>query len=263
MAIFMFLVSFGASILGAISGIGGGVIIKPVLDSTKILSVSSINFLASCTVLSMTIATLIRSRNSGIVLDKRTSSILAIGGILGGFLGNVLFSSAVRWTGNEASVGIAQYSILILLTAAVLVFTLTKSRYQPRMVTSFMATLVIGLALGSLAAFLGIGGGPINIAVLYLFFSMDSKKAALNSIYIIFFSQIMNIALTIVRLSIPEFAITDLLTMMAGGVIGGIIGPVISRKLSLRGVDLLFSGVMGIIIIISIYNLFGFIAVIS
>ena len=126
-----------------------------------------------------------------------------------------------------------------------------------------MATLVIGLALGSLAAFLGIGGGPINIAVLYLFFSMDSKKAALNSIYIIFFSQIMNIALTIARLAIPEFAITELLTMMAGGIIGGMIGPVISRKLSLRGVDLLFSGVMGIIIIISIYNLLGFIASIS
>jgi hypothetical protein len=49
----------------------------------------------------MTIATLIRSRNSTIVLDKRISSILASGGILGGFLGSsflvaILFPETMR-----------------------------------------------------------------------------------------------------------------------------------------------------------------------
>lgn len=259
MGLFMFLVSFGASIVGAISGIGGGVIIKPVLDSAKILSVPSINFLASCTVLSMTIATLIRSRNSGIVLDRRISSILAIGGIAGGFVGNTLFSEAIRLAENDATVGVIQYVILILLTAWVLVFTLRKSRFKTFTVTSFPLTLLIGMSLGSLASFLGIGGGPINIAVLYLLFSMDSKKAALNSIYIIFFSQVMSIALTVARLAIPSFNTIDLIVMMAGGIAGGIIGPVISRKLSLRGVDLLFSAVMVVIISISIYNMIGFI----
>ena len=38
-----FLVSFLASIVGAICGIGGGVIMKPLLDATGILSVSAIN----------------------------------------------------------------------------------------------------------------------------------------------------------------------------------------------------------------------------
>ena len=261
MGLFMFLVSFTASIVGAISGIGGGVIIKPVLDGAKILGVSSINFLASCTVLSMTVATLIRSRGSGVVLDKKISSTLAIGGIFGGFLGNLLFSQAVEWTGSEAAVGVSQYVILILLTTGVLFFTLNKTRFTPRSVSSFPATFAIGLALGGLAAFLGIGGGPVNIAVLYLFFAMDAKKAALNSIFIIFFSQVVNIGLTIASMSIPPFAPTDLLVMMAGGVTGGTIGPVISRKLSLRGVDILFSGVMGIIILISVYNMVGFISV--
>lgn len=260
MGFFMFFVSFGASIVGAISGIGGGVIIKPVLDSAKILSVPSINFLASCTVLSMTIATLIRSRNSTIVLDKRISSILAIGGILGGFLGNTLFSEAIRLSGNDAVVGVIQYVILILLTGWVLVFTLRKSRFNTISITSFPLTLLIGMLLGSLASFLGIGGGPINIAVLYLLFSMDSKKAALNSIYIIFFSQVMSIGMTVVKLAIPEFNPLELAVMMTGGILGGIIGPVVSRKLSLRGVDYIFSGVMVLIIGISVYNLLGFIS---
>ena len=47
-------VCFGASIVGAICGIGGGVIIKPVLDSFGVLDVTAISFLSGCTVLSMT-----------------------------------------------------------------------------------------------------------------------------------------------------------------------------------------------------------------
>ena len=46
-------VSFLASIVGAICGIGGGVIIKPVLDAFGVLDVSAISFLSGCTVLAM------------------------------------------------------------------------------------------------------------------------------------------------------------------------------------------------------------------
>ncbi len=54
MYIIFFIISFGACIVGAICGIGGGVIIKPVLDAFGVLSVSAISFLSGCTVLAMT-----------------------------------------------------------------------------------------------------------------------------------------------------------------------------------------------------------------
>ena len=43
--ILFWIVSFGASIAGAICGIGGGVIIKPTLDAFGVLRVSTISFL--------------------------------------------------------------------------------------------------------------------------------------------------------------------------------------------------------------------------
>ena len=49
-----FLICFLASAVGAVCGIGGGVIIKPVLDAFGILDVETISFLSGCTVLSMT-----------------------------------------------------------------------------------------------------------------------------------------------------------------------------------------------------------------
>ena len=47
MELFAFLISLGATTAGAISGIGGGVIIKPVLDAVSGLPVSTISFLRS------------------------------------------------------------------------------------------------------------------------------------------------------------------------------------------------------------------------
>ena len=51
--ILFFVISFLASIAGAICGIGGGVIIKPLLDSFGLMDVKTISFLSGCTVLAM------------------------------------------------------------------------------------------------------------------------------------------------------------------------------------------------------------------
>ena len=46
MEIVFFIVAATASAIGAMSGIGGGVIIKPVMDALQVMDISSINFLS-------------------------------------------------------------------------------------------------------------------------------------------------------------------------------------------------------------------------
>ena len=46
MDILFLIVSFGASIIGAICGIGGGIIMKPLLDLSGLDSLSNIGFFA-------------------------------------------------------------------------------------------------------------------------------------------------------------------------------------------------------------------------
>ena len=48
------LVTFFACILGTICGMGGGIVIKPVLDATGVMSVAAITFLSGCTVVART-----------------------------------------------------------------------------------------------------------------------------------------------------------------------------------------------------------------
>lgn len=92
-SLLFFIVSFIASIAGAICGMGGGVIIKPVLDVFGWTSVSTISFLSSCTVLSMSCYSVGRSmlaKDSKVDLKIGTS--LAIGAAMGGVLGKQLFT---------------------------------------------------------------------------------------------------------------------------------------------------------------------------
>lgn len=250
-----FFISLFSSIMGAISGIGGGVIIKPVLDSFSPFGAGTISFLSGCTVLSMTTVTLARSRKLEVQLNHRTAVILAAGSVLGGAGGKALFDLVKNSFPHGKVIGISQSLLLALLTLFVFFFTLWKEKIRPRHKSRLSFILCTGFLLGCLSSFLGIGGGPINLAVLYFFFSMDSKTAALNSLFIIFFSQITSLIFTAARGNIPPFDPLVLSLMIAGGISGGLAGSTLSKRMSHRGVDKLFMAVMGIIILICCYNI--------
>ncbi len=109
-----------------------------------------------------------------------------------------------------------------------------------RNVEGAAACAAIGFALGVMSSFLGIGGGPINLVVLFYFFSMDTKTAAANSLYIIFFSQLSSLLSAVITGSVPEFEWAALVLMVAGGIGGGIVGRSLNRKMDERAVDKLF-----------------------
>ncbi len=254
MYIVFFIIGFGASVIGAISGIGGGVIIKPVMDLVSGLGVASVSFLSSTTVLSMATVSLIRSRKSPVNINVKNTSMMAVGGILGGLAGKSLFDIVRTGFGNDKVIGVAQASILFVITLWVLLFYINKEKITPQHHTSLIFSVFIGLILGSFASFLGIGGGPINLAVLYFFFAMDSKTAALNSIFIIFFSQIANLLFTTLSGNLPEFEPVVLIIMIVGGITGGLTGSVLSHKMTNRAVDKLFMIVLIVIMILCVYN---------
>ncbi|WP_367924997.1 TSUP family transporter [uncultured Ruthenibacterium sp.] len=251
--LFQFLICLIATTIGGISGVGGGVIIKPVMDAVSGLSVATISFLSGCTVLGMTIATMIRSRGGEVKVERGRGTMLALGAAVGGIVGKEVFEMVSQAGGIAVSV--AQQVMMIALTLGVLIYTLNRSRITTKNVQNKVICLVIGLVLGLLSAFLGIGGGPINLAVLYYFFSMDSKTAALNSLYVILFSQGASFLYTLIGNTVPDFEWPVLVVMVIGGVVGGTLGRSISRRLDNSGVDRLFFWLLLVITGISIYNL--------
>lgn len=250
-----FLISFLSSIVGAICGIGGGVVIKPVLDLFQVASVSAISFLSGCTVLSMSLYSVGRSM-LGKERPKQLKSVipLAVGASAGGLAGKYIFALLTQSAPGD-TVGDVQSACLALITLATLVYTLNKHRIATINVQSPLASVAIGLGLGIMSSFLGIGGGPINLVVLYFFFSMDTKTAASCSLFIILFSQITSLAFTLLSGSVPSFRVLTLVLMILGGVAGGIIGRFVNKHISAKVVDKLFMGLIVLIVCISLFNL--------
>lgn len=258
--VIFFLICFFASIIGAICGIGGGVIIKPVLDAFGIMDVATISFLSGCTVLSMTTYSVIKSKLSGNShIEQKTGLPLALGAAVGGLLGKWMFSFVSSLSPDKNKVGAVQATCLMLVTIGTLVYTLYKEHIRTYHVTNLIACVAIGIFLGILSSFLGIGGGPINLVVLFFFFSMTTKIAAENSLYIIFFSQIASLLSSILTKSVPDFEIATLIFMVVGGIAGGIAGRSLNKKIQEKTVDKLFIGLMVVIIFINIYNIYQFI----
>ena len=253
--VIFFLVALGASAVGAICGIGGGVIIKPVLDLLHLETVPTISFLSGCTVLTMSCYSVGKSLLAGeksVSLDVGTP--LAVGAAAGGLLGNQLFAPARQLWDDPDRVGSIQAACLAAVTVGTLLYTLNKARIPTHRLQNKGACAAIGLALGCMSSFLGIGGGPINLVVLYFFFSMDTKTAAANSLYIILFSQLCSLLTTLLTNSVPDFRWTVLVLMAAGGLGGGILGRKLNRKMKGESVERLFIALMVVIICVSVFN---------
>lgn len=250
-----FLVSFLASVVGSICGIGGGVIIKPALDAARIMSVSSISYLSGATVLSVAIINVSQSaceRKSEI--DWKVGTPLAIGAVIGGVLGKYIFHYAYVILSGEDAVGALQSLTLALITAGALLYTAKADVIKTHQITNNIYISLIGLFLGLLSSFLGIGGGPINIVVLSYFFSMRVKKATINSLYIILFSQLASLIKTHATRSVPQFKIEYLVVMVISGVLGGLVGSRIRNNISDAYVRHTIIFAMVFIVLLNVYN---------
>ena len=254
MDILFFVVAFLSSIVGAICGIGGGVVIKPVLDMLQMGAPATINFLSGCTVLSMSLYSVSKSLRAGdSKVEMSTGTPLAIGAALGGVVGKELFSAVKDFYGGSPMVGGVQAVALGIITLGTLLYTVNKAKIRTHKTSNKVLCGVIGLLLGVMSSFLGIGGGPINLVVLGFCFSMDTKTAAANSLYIILFSQVASLIATLIS-GVPEFRIIALAMMVAGGIGGGIVGRALNKKMDNRAVDKLFIGLMVLIVGICAYN---------
>lgn len=254
-----YLIAFLSCIIGTICGMGGGIIVKPVLDATGVMSVSTITFLSGCTVICMTSwtvgKTIVRKES---VIDLKNTTILAITATMGGILGKRLLSFVTALFDNPNTAGGVQAGILLVATLATFIYTVNKDKIKAKEIESCVAIALLGLGLGIFGSFLGIGGGPFNVALLFYFFNMQTKKAAQNSLYIILFSQLASTLTTIFTKGLPEFSVWILVGMALLGIVGSELGRRINKKIDDKIATKCLEGIMVFIMAINVYNICKF-----
>lgn len=255
----LFLISLSASCIGAICGMGGGVIMKPLIDALHIMAISEISFLSSCTVLSMATISLYKGRNNKRAEGQTKRTVLLIlGAILGGLCGKSAFQVFQARFLSENTVGFIQSTLLLAVLLLTLAYTLQKARIAKKNIRFSPVVFGLGITLGFLSSFLGIGGGPFNLAAFEYFFGMKTKEAARASICIIFFSQISALIQVAVLQKIPPTNPLYAVYMLCGGIVGGYIGSFVNKKISDARVSKLFLFSLMFIIGICMYNMIRF-----
>jgi uncharacterized membrane protein YfcA len=248
-----------ASLVGAVCGIGGGILIKPILDAFGILDIASISFLSGCTVLAMTGYCVIQSKiHKKPAIDIKSSTVLGIGAAIGGIAGKTVFQSLWLTFPDKNQVGMVQAACLVVVVIGTLAYTVKKDTIHTRKINNPFLKAGIGLLLGFLSSFLGIGGGPANLVVLFYFFSMDIKTASQNSLYIILISQITALISTAATNSVPEVDPILLTLMIASGILGGMAGSKINKKIEENTLKKLFVVVMIAVLAINSFNIFKY-----
>lgn len=242
-----------ATTLGAFVGLGGGVIIKPILDFIGAEPRMQVDFLSSMAVFTMSVVSTLRYIKNKVEFRKDIILFISAGSVAGGWLGSKtmdLLSSAIP----QENVRCVQAFVLASLLAAVC-FYVSKERKSFH-IKNNIAILLVGLMLGFFASFLGIGGGPINVAVLALFFSLSVKESAVYSVAIIFFSQLSKLATMFMSTGIEPYAHQwkTLIFILPAAIFGGIIGSKFNRKFDDKFIRKVFSAVMLLLVVLNIYN---------
>lgn len=248
------LISLLACLIGAISGLGGGMIIKPILDLASDFSVSTISVLSSFTVFTMALTSLAKYLYDDAKIEIRLGILISLGAMVGGSIGNDLFDFLLNYWETAEFVTLLQNLILTLLLLGVLWYMNCSREKGGHNLTNPVAIVGTGIGLGTIASFIGIGGGPINMVVLTLLFSMGTKEATVNSLLLIFFSQGGKLTTILMTNGFSDYNLWALWFMIPAAILGGLVGALFHKKLTAKQVLMVFNGTIVSIVGISLLN---------
>lgn len=240
-----------ATLLGACAGLGGGVIIKPMLDFIGAHDLNTISFLSTSAVFTMSLYATGKQIRNKVKFDVMMIMLVAIGAMLGGNIGSSIFSYFLQVIDTGLLKG-TQAIMLALLLVGVLINM--NGNFKTYHIKNKVVMLIIGFSLGIISSFLGIGGGPINVAVFVFFFSVDLKLATVYSIATILFSQGSKLITIAGTSGFAAFDLSILWFTLPAAILGGILGTYINKKVDASIINKIFTYSVIFIILLNIYN---------
>ena len=247
-----FVVVLVACIWGAVVGLGGGVFIRPIFDVIGYHNVLNIQFISSSAIITMAIISTIKKVKDNVKIEAGTAVLVSLGAAVGGILGNLLLEYLLSVFDMEVTFQRVQMAATVVVLSISLVLTVKANlRYE---IKSRGLSALLGVFLGVVAVFLGIGGGPINVPLLMIFFGFPIKQAAAYSIVIIFFSHLSRVIIMSFTVGYSYFDLRMLAFTIPAAAIGGLVGAKFSKIFSDATVKKLFIVAILSVIGLNIFN---------
>ena len=233
---------FAAGILGSMIGLGGGIIVVPVL--------TFLGFPPTATASNSLFAALSNAIASTISYSRQKSIEYPLGIKLG------LLSIPGTILGAVISTDVAPevFKILfgfVLIASAMYIFFRKKFETKEKTISKQMIVFAVGASFfaGIISSFFGIGGGIVFVPLMVVGMGMAMKKAAPTSQLILLFASLSGVV-THSILGHPDFTQAGFLAI--GSFIGGLVGARLSLDIKERYLQILVS----VVILIAAAKLF-------
>ena len=255
--VILILIALLATIIGATTGVGGGIVIKVLYDVIGIHSVLEIGFYTTIVVFTMCIISVYKQYRGGFKYDLNVLLSISLGSMLGGYIGNWLLNLFASGIPRD-QLQIGQSVILLITLLYLLYYTYRQSGSDFSFNRSRINMLLLGLFLGAISIFLGIGGGPLNVSLLVIFFGYSMKQASVYSVATVFFSQIAKILTLLIGQQYEVFDLSLVPWLILVGIVGGYYGTQINQRISSATIGKIYNVFMVGMCALTIFNIVRF-----
>jgi hypothetical protein len=227
---------FAAGILGSMIGLGGGIIVVPVLTFLGFpptVAASNSLFAAFSNSVASTIS---YSRQKRIEFSLGIKlGLLAIPGTIFG----AIISTDVAPDIFKILFG------FVLIASSVYIFLRKQLESRDKIISKQLIIFIIGSSFfaGIISSFFGIGGGIVFVPLMVVGMGMSMKRAAPTSQLILLFASLSGVIVHSI-LGHPDFLQSGFLAV--GSFFGGLVGAKLSLSVKERNLKILISVVLGI-----------------
>ena len=233
---------FAAGILGSMIGLGGGIIVVPVL--------TFLGFPPTVAASNSLFAAFSNSIASTISYSKQKRIEYSLGLKLG------LLAIPGTIIGAIISTDVAPdiFKILfgfVLIASSAYIFLRKQVESREKIISNQLIILIIGSSFfaGIISSFFGIGGGIVFVPLMVVGMGMSMKKAAPTSQFVLLFASLSGVIVHSI-LGHPDFLQSGFLAI--GAFFGGLVGAKLSLSVKERNLKILIS----IVLVITAVKLF-------
>ncbi len=229
---------FAAGVLGSMLGLGGGVIIVPVLTFlgfSPTLSASNSLFAALSNAVGSTIS-YSRQKRIDYSLGIKLGLLCIPGTILGAIISDDVSPALFK----------VLFGLLMIAMAVYIFLKKQEGESREKVLSKQIMILAVGSSFfaGIISSFFGVGGGVVFVPLMVIGMGMAIKRAAPTSQLILLFATLSGVTVHSL-LGHPDFLQAGLLA--AGSFVGGLVGGRLSCKIKERSLRILFFAVFLVI----------------
>ena len=216
----IYLVLSGVSaFFGLTAGLGATTLLRPLLDAISPLSPASIAILCTMATLGAALISAFFALSQPLPLHQDELILLAVGGALGGVLGDLMASRFVSVIPRDTAI-LLQNALLFTLVALPAIYFRTLSRTVRPLSLTRLASFPVALMVGLLASFLAFGAEPLTLMLYFLLFDAENDESSIAALTVSLCAMAGKLVVLLIRtrMSIPD---ADVLLWLLPGAIGG------------------------------------------